>query len=209
MNEILLCGDAAGTPRLSHVNHDREFFTFPLAVRRLSGVCDTLRVIAPSALCAGLTAGTTLSLTGEVRSYNDRGAEHNRLKISAWARELTLCEEPHINDVRLTGSLCKPAVYRRTPFGREIADLMLCVARDYAAGDIRRCDYIPCIAWGSVARMCASLPARSVIGLEGRLQSRTYIKVLDGQPVERTAYEVSIAAAEVLEIPEFRTSCGE
>ena len=100
------------------------------------------------------------------------------MKISAWAREITLCEEAHTNSVHLIGTLCKPAAYRRTPFGREIADMMLCVEREYATGTIHRCDYIPCIAWGSVARLCASLPPKSVIELEGRIQSRNYIKAV-------------------------------
>ena len=202
MNEILLCGDIEAMPLLSHTNHDREFLTFPLAVRRLSGTYDTLRVIAPASLCGELGPDVTVSLSGEVRSYNDRAAAHNRLKISAWARDLRVCQEPHANDVHLIGTLCKPAIYRRTPFGREIADMMLCVERAYLTGDLHRHDYIPCIAWGSVARMCAALPARSMIELEGRLQSRNYIKVLEGKASERTAYEVSIATAQVLDIPE-------
>ena len=78
--------------------------------------------------------------------------------------------------------------------------MMLCVERDYATGTIHRCDYIPCIAWGSVARLCASLPPKSIIELEGRIQSRNYMKVIDGKAVERTAYEVSIATATVLEL---------
>lgn len=200
MNQLRLCGDVDAVPVLSHVNHEREFYSFPLAVRRLSGTYDTLRVIAPAPLCAGLEEGATIVLDGELRSYNDRAAEHNRLKISAWAREIAPCSEEHSNVVRLIGSLCKPAVYRRTPFGREIADMMLSVERDYTAGSVRRRDYIPCIAWGSVARLCASLPPHSVIELEGRIQSRNYIKVLGGVTTERTAFEVSIATAEVLEI---------
>lgn len=200
MNQIKLCGDIEAMPILSHVNHNREFLSFPLSIQRLSGTYDTIRVIAPALLCTGLSKDSTISLAGELRSYNDREAEHNRLKISAWAREITLCEEAHTNSVHLIGTLCKPAAYRRTPFGREIADMMLCVEREYATGTIHRCDYIPCIAWGSVARLCASLPPKSVIELEGRIQSRNYIKVIDGKAVERTAYEVSIATANALEL---------
>ena len=200
MNQIKLCGDLEAAPVLSHVNHNREFFTFPLAIQRLSGTYDTIRIIAPATLCTGLSEHMTISLAGELRSYNDREAEHNRLKISAWAREITVCDEPHANTVHLIGTLCKPAVYRRTPFGREIADMMLCVEREYTTGSIHRCDYIPCIAWGSVARLCASLPPKSTIELEGRIQSRNYIKVIDGRAEERTAYEVSIATASALEL---------
>ena len=202
MNQIKLCGDIEAMPTLSHTNHNREFYSFPLAVQRLSGTYDTIRVIAPSTLCSALSVPATIVLTGELRSYNDREAEHNRLKISAWAQEITVCRVPHENTVHLTGSLCKPAIYRRTPFGREIADMMLCVEREYVTGGIHRCDYIPCIAWGSVARLCASLPAHSVIELEGRMQSRNYIKVIDGRAEERTAYEVSIATAKVLSVAE-------
>ena len=199
MNECKLCGKIEALPVLSHQNHDHIFYSFPLSVERLSGTYDLIRIIAPLSLCHGLKPGDTVVISGELRSYNDRDAVHNRLKISIWAREITATEEDPDNFIHLIGSLCKPAIYRRTPFGREIADLMLCVEREYSAAHVHRCDYIPCIAWGSVARRMAVLPSRSMIELCGRIQSRSYIKVIDGKPEERTAYEVSIATAEVLE----------
>ncbi|MBE6936148.1 MAG: single-stranded DNA-binding protein [Ruminococcaceae bacterium] len=199
MNDCKLCGKVEALPILSHQHHDHVFDTFPLSVERLSGTYDFIRVIAPHDLCSTLQPGDTVAVTGELRSYNDREAVHNRLKISIWAREILPSEDEPDNFIHLIGSLCKPAVYRRTPFGREIADLMLCVEREYSAAHVHRCDYIPCIAWGSVARRMAVLPSRSMIELCGRIQSRRYIKVIDGKPEERTAYEVSIATAEVME----------
>lgn len=199
MNELRLIGTAAAEPVFSHTSHGYSFMSFPLSVCRLSGACDLISVIAPKSLTLGLEPGETLELNGELRSYNDREAVHNRLKINAWARTLTRCDGEHMNRVELRGRLCKPAVYRRTPFGREIADMMLCVRREPLPGAAPRFDYLPCIAWGSVARLCAELDEHAELHIIGRIQSRSYMKQLDGVLCERTAYEVSIASAEPVE----------
>ncbi|MCL1963848.1 MAG: single-stranded DNA-binding protein, partial [Firmicutes bacterium] len=131
-----------------------------------------------------------LHLEGQVRSYNKMVDGVGRLLITAFAQRLTPpSAEDNPNIVYLTGALCKPPAYRTTPFGREIADMMLAVNRAFG-----KSDYIPCIAWGRNARFAAKLTVGSHISVEGRLQSRPYQKQMpDGSIVEKTAYEVSVS----------------
>ena len=134
-----------------------------------------------------------IRVTGEVRSFNNRSGEGNRLIITVFARNISLSDEPDHNHVTLTGTLCKKPTLRATPMGREICDMMLAVNRRYG-----RSDYLPCIAWGLRARECAHWDVGTRVAVEGRLQSRNYIKTVDGVPVEKTAFEVSVTNAEEL-----------
>lgn len=164
----------------------------------LSGAEDRVNVVASAALLerCPLTEGEELSVEGEVRSFN------NRSGVGSPAGDLGLRQtdapEPgeEENRLRLTGTLCKVPVYRRTPLGRDICDLMLAVNRRYG-----RTDYLPCIAWGSLARRCAELAPGNRVELEGRLQSRVYTKRLGETSEERTAFEVSVSVLERLDAP--------
>ena len=147
---------------------------------------------------ADLFRGERIAITGQVRSFNNRAPEGRRLIISVYAETLTTTDQPAQNDVSLTGSVCKPPIYRRTPLGREICDVMLAVPRPY-----RRTDYIPCILWGRSAQEAASALPGSKLHVTGRLQSRDYIKVIDGESFTRTAYELSVTEAEFLAEPDF------
>ena len=189
VNQIILTGNLAGAPRYSHENHGRRFYAFPLEVERLSGTTDTLPVLAPLELLEQTPAagGDTLCVTGQIRSYNNREPEGRRLVISVLAETMTLCSAAHDNRAELLGTICRAPVYRRTPLGREICDVMLAVNRPY-----RRADYLPCIAWGKVAAKIAEMQVGDRLTLEGRVQSRTYIKQTDAGSEERTAYEVSV-----------------
>ena len=207
MNQIILCGTAQSAPELSHRNYGRSFYRFTVSVARLSGTCDYIPILADLALCENVSPGDMLYIEGEIRSFNDREAVHNRLKINVWAVSIHAWDGDSGNTVILEGNLCKPAIYRRTPFGREIADLMLCVPRRYHSDLHSRFDYLPCIAWGSVARACACLPAGCAVELEGRLQSRAYVKLIDGVPSERTAYEISISSLTVPQPESERENC--
>lgn len=209
MNQVILCGTAENTPVLSHTNYGRNFYRFTLSVARLSGTYDHIPVLAPQTLCADVHAGDEISVSGEVRSFNDREAVHNRLKINVWAQSILPWTQEHRNIVTLQGKLCKPAIYRRTPFGREIADMMLCVQRQYPSPTLNRFDYLPCIAWGSVARLCAELAEWTQIELTGRIQSRAYVKLLDGVPNDRTAYEISIASVRLPGEDDEQVDCME
>lgn len=197
INQILLRGCLGELPRLSHENHGVRFFAFPLEVRRLSGNVDTLPVLVPEpVLCAmDLSGGDMLEVSGQVRTHNNRTAGGRRLVISVYAEELTACQGESENCVELSGVVCREPVYRRTPLGREICDVMLAVNRSY-----HRTDYIPCIFWGRTASLVSLSAVGSGLRLSGRLQSRTYLKLLDGGSETRTAYEVSAMYAEVFSL---------
>ena len=192
-NRILLRGTLAELPCMSHENHGRRFFRFPLEVERLSGTVDLLPVIVPEpVLCAmDLSGGSMLEVTGQIRTFNSRSDRGPRLVISVFAELLTACEGEPDNQVALTGSLCKEPVYRRTPLGREICDVMLAVNRAY-----HRADYIPCIFWGRTAGQVSQCMVGDTVALTGRFQSRSYTKVLSETAEQRTAYEVSVMTAE-------------
>ena len=195
INQIRLCGTMDTAPVFSHENHGRQFYSFFLAVERLSGTVDRLRVLADLALLNGTDCawGERILVTGQVRSFNQVNETGRHLMISVYAESLELTDEEPDDRVTLTGTLCRDPIYRRTPLGREICDGMLAVNRGY-----RRTDYLPCIFWGRTARQIAALSAGARITLTGRLQSREYSKLLpDGETVTRTAYEISAVTAEL------------
>ena len=194
INQIRLCGVMDSAPAFSHENHGRRFYRFLLAVERLSGTVDRLPVLADWELLDTTDAawGEEVRITGQIRSYNQPGPSGRRLILSVYAETMEACCEGAENQVVLSGALCKDPVFRRTPLGREICDVMLAVNRPY-----HRTDYIPCIFWGRTARAVARLSVGAALGLTGRLQSREYTKLLpDGTAAERTAYEVSAITAE-------------
>ena len=188
-NRILLRGTLAAQPVLSHANHGTQYYLLPLTVRRLSGAEDHLNVIASEERLFRLAPepGERLTVRGEVRTFNNRSGEGRRLVVSVFAREL--CREPgeDENCLELSGTLCKPASLRSTPLGRTICDMILAVNRRYG-----RADYLPCIAWGSLAHRCGELTVGDQVSLSGRLQSRVYTKSVEGRTEERTAFEVSV-----------------
>lgn len=191
-NSILLRGRLLTEPALSHQNHQLQFFRFPMEVRRLSGAADRINILLSQTQLEDLPAlycGQRLSVTGEVRTYNNRSGVGSKLVITVLARHILTAppEEEDENRLFLSGILCRPPNLRLTPLGRSICDLTLAVNRTYG-----RADYLPCIAWGSVAHRCAAMEVGQPLRLEGRLQSRGYTKVLEGRTEERTAFEISI-----------------
>lgn len=188
-NRAVLRGIVEEAPQFSHKVHGIDFYRFPLCVPRLSGREDRLNILLPQTLMdiCPLSPGLFVEVTGEVRSFNNRSGSGSKLVITLYAKTLSLSEEEPCNQVFLSGVLCKQPILRRTPLGREICDLLLAVNRKY-----RRADYLPCIAWGSLAAFCAQLEVGDPIRLEGRLQSRTYIKNMGESAVEHTAFELSI-----------------
>ena len=189
-NKIELHGRVGACPVFSHANHGVEFYRFPLVVRRLSGVEDRIHVLVPGGQleqCGTLEPEREVSVQGEVRTFNNRTGTGSRLIISVLARALWLREGEDENRLELTGTLCKAPTLRSTPLGRTICDLILAVNRRYG-----RSDYLPCIAWGSLAYRCAEKNVGARIGISGRLQSRLYQKRLQDQTQERTAFEVSV-----------------
>lgn len=197
-NRVILRGSLAGLPAFSHENHARRFYRFFLEVERLSGTADVLPVIAAEDVLntMDLSGGGRIEVRGQLRSFNSRAPSGRKLILSVYAAELETSDEGPENLVELTGALCKPPVYRRTPLGREICDVMLAVSRPY-----HRTDYLPCILWGRTAQAAAQLPPGALLALTGRLQSREYVKLLPGGSETRVAYEVSAAAAEAVSAP--------
>ena len=195
-NRAELCGSFVTLPSPSHENHGQRFYHFYLRVERLSGYADVLRVVAPERVlyAAELEGGDMLYVRGQVRSYSEHTPDGRRLRIFVYAEHMECRESEPLNDVELTGTLCRPPVLRRTPLGREICDLMLRVRRSF-----RRSDYLPVIAWGRTARMCAEAAPGGQLELLGRLQSREYTKLVEGRAEQRTAYEISVLSAGLLE----------
>ena len=193
VNRAVLRGPAAAAPVVSHENHGMIYWTFPLAVLRLSGSEDRVNVIVSGELLSDCPVGegTCVEVEGEVRSFNNKSGKGSRLVISLYARTLVRAEGEHLNTLELVGVLCKPPILRHTPLGREICDLMLAVNRRYG-----RADYLPCIAWGALAQRCGALGVGDAVHIEGRFQSRKYTKVFDGESVEKTAYEISVMKLE-------------
>lgn len=198
-NSVLLRGILLEPSEFSHENHGKRFDRFVLSVQRLSGAFDHLNIIAQHEQMERLdpTLGPMLEVQGQIRSYNNRSGQGRRLIISVYATHLQYTEGEPENSVNLMGAICREPIYRRTPLGREITDVMLGVERKY-----RRRDYVPCILWGSVARMGAECEKGDVLELRGRLQSRTYVKQIEEGPEERVAFEVSAITAEKI-IPAF------
>ena len=189
-NKIELQGWVARAPVFSHRNHGVDYYRLPLTVPRLSGVDDVLQLILPQWQVSRWAPeeGCWIYAEGEVRSYNNKSGQGSRLVITVLVREMSASTQREgVNRLLLSGALCKVPVRRRTPLGREICDLLLAVNRAYG-----RADYLPCIAWGTLAAACGEMEVGETLSIEGRLQSRTYRKVIDGVETERVAYEVSI-----------------
>ena len=193
-NEVLLEGIPVGAPEPSHENHGQLFYRQILEVPRLSGTADRLPLLVRQMQLPLLKEGTSLRVEGQLRSFNNRSGPGRRLVLTVYARSLQPGLGEPVNRILLAGTLCKPPIYRRTPLGREICDVMLAVPRQY-----QRTDYIPCILWGRTAQCAAGLPVGAQIALAGRLQSRGYVKVLPEGAEERTAYELSAMELEILE----------
>ena len=188
-NRAELRGVLAAAPAYSHTSRGERFYVFPLETRRLSGTADTINVIARESLLnsAEVLEAGRIHVAGELRSFNNRSGVGAKLVISVFARSIALEDGEDINRVELSGTLCKTPVLRVTPLGRDICDIMLAVNRRCG-----RSDYLPCICWGRRAREYSRLATGDRLSLVGRIQSRRYIKLIDGEGVEKTAYEVSI-----------------
>jgi len=185
----------------SHEIYGEGFYRFDVEVERLSGTADALPVTVSERIIdkSVMKPGQLVLVRGQIRSYNNyvEADRKNKLVLTVFARDIELLEspmDPSPNDVFLNGYLCKPPIYRTTPFGREIADLLVAVNRSY-----NKSDYIPCISWGRNARYAGRLTVGDNIRIWGRMQSRQYQKRKDdGEVQEKTAYEVSTAKIEVV-----------
>ena len=205
-NHIILVGKVTSEKRFSHEIYGEKFYIFDLSVPRLSGNADIIPITISERLMVGedLPINTKITVEGPFRSYNSYTEGRNKLILTVFAKNVTLLEDQEnevearkdfiSNEVTLIGYICKKPVYRQTPFGREIADILLAVNRAYS-----KSDYIPCIAWGRTARFCENMEVGTEVKIVGRVQSRQYEKKYeDGRIENKVAYEVSIGSLEVV-----------
>lgn len=196
INNITLRGSLCELPVFSHENHGRRFWRFTLEVPRLSGAVDLLPVIAEEGMIMSIDpcAGSMLTVTGQIRSHNQRTENKRHLLIFVFASTVEAQDGAPINQVELEGLICKAPTFRKTPLGRQICDVMLAIPRAF-----HRADYIPCILWGRTAQDICVCDVRDKIRVYGRLQSRIYTKLTEEGAFERTAYEVSALQAQLLD----------
>ena len=208
-NYLTLVGKVTGEKRFSHEIYGEKFYSFNLSIPRLSGNADIIPITISERLITDemLTEGNKLLIKGQFRSYNSYENERNKLILTVFAKDVEelkeveeqeesdiVRKEETTNEVVLIGFVCKKPIYRQTPFGREIADLLLAVNRAY-----KKSDYIPTIAWGRNARFCQNLEVGAQVKIIGRVQSRQYEKKHEDGTVEtKTAYEVSVCSLEVI-----------
>lgn len=198
-NKVYVEGKIASKPEFSHEMYGEGFYNFMIEVDRLSEVADLLPITVSERLIEGIdiSVGNYIVVEGQLRSYNKYADGGNRLILTIFARDINLSEEKskNPNQIYLDGYICKKPVYRTTPFGREITDMLVAVNRPY-----NKSDYIPAIAWGRNARFSEKLNVGDHIRIWGRIQSREYQKKLsEGETISKTAYEVSISKMEKVE----------
>lgn len=197
-NYARIAGTVVSEPQKSHEIEGESFFEFKVEVQRLSQNKDILPVtISERLLNEEVKVGHFVDVVGEYRSYNKMVGERSRLILNFFAKECKLVTEnsKYINEIKLTGFVCKQPIYRKTPFEREICDVLLAVNRL----NYHKSDYIPCILWGRNARFLANQNIGCKVELTGRIQSREYSKTLsDGKTINNTAYEVSCQTIAIL-----------
>ena len=200
-NQVTIMGEVASRFTFSHEVFGEGFYVVDMAVSRLSDQVDIIPLMVSERLLdvSKDYQGCTMEALGQFRSYNRHEGTKNRLVLSIFAREVNFLEEftdyTKTNQIFLDGYICKEPIYRKTPLGREIADLLLAVNRPYG-----KSDYIPCIAWGRNARYASGFEVGSRVCVWGRVQSREYTKKLSETDCEkRIAYEVSVSKLECVE----------
>ena len=204
-NQVTIAGKIVSGFEFSHEVYGEGFYMVDVSVNRLSNFVDYIPVMISERLLDTTRnyIGQYIYVTGQFRSYNRHEEKKNRLGLSGFARELEFMEQEEedvkSNQIFLDGYICKEPIYRKTPLGREIADLLIAVNRSYG-----KSDYIPCICWGRNARFASSFTVGSHVQIWGRIQSREYVKKLNELETEkRVAYEVSVSKIEYLEDKEF------
>ena len=198
-NQVSLVGEIISDFTYSHEVYGEGFYMVELSVNRLSNFVDYIPVMVSERLIDVNSdyRGVYVYITGQFRSFNRHEERKNRLVLTVFARELEILEEVDedtiSNQIFLDGYICKEAVYRKTPLGREIADLLVAVNRSYG-----KSDYIPCICWGRNARFASSFEVGTHVQVWGRIQSREYVKkISETETEQRIAYEVSVSKIEV------------
>ncbi len=197
-NKVSMIGEVISDFEFSHEVFGEGFYMVDVSVNRLSSQADIIPLMVSERLVdiAKDFRGMTVEVSGQFRSYNRHEGTRNRLVLSIFVREWEILENDSemgkTNQIFLEGFICKPPIYRKTPLGREIADLLVAVNRPYG-----KSDYIPCIAWGRNARYASGFEVGGKIRIWGRVQSREYMKKLgENEGEKRVAYEVSVSKLE-------------
>ncbi len=200
-NQVTVMGEIVSDFSFSHEIFGEGFYLVDMRVKRLSESYDVIPLMVSERLIDvdGDYKGMFVCVNGQFRSYNRHEERKNRLVLSVFAREIEFVEEveesSRTNQIYLDGYICKEPIYRKTPLGREIADVLLAVNRPYG-----KSDYIPCICWGRNARYASHFNVGERCAVWGRIQSREYMKKLDEVEVEkRVAFEVSVSKLELME----------
>ena len=200
-NQVSIVGEVVSEFSFSHEVFGEGFYMLNVSVKRLSDSCDVIPLMISERLIEVNESyqGEYIRATGQFRSYNRHEEKKNRLVLSVFVRELEFIDEEvenaKTNQIFLDGFICKMPVYRKTPLGREIADILLAVNRPYG-----KSDYIPCICWGRNARFASGFEVGGHTQIWGRIQSREYMKKIDEEESERrVAYEVSVSKLEYLD----------
>lgn len=190
-NYVLLKGKINKLPKYSHTVMGEGFFEMYVEVGRLSNEVDILPVTISERLIEDFKIGDEIGVVGQFRSYNKLEENKSKLMLTIFVKELVNPDEmTEINQIYLIGYICKDPIYRTTPFGREICDVLLAVNRAY-----NKSDYLPCIAWGRNARFVRDLGVGEKLEVQGRIQSRKYQKRIDDENVEtKIAYEISLSS---------------
>ena len=198
-NQVTIMGEIASDFVYSHEIYGEGFYMMDVRVKRLSDSYDTIPVMVSERLLdvSQSYVGCSVCINGQFRSYNRHEEKKNKLVLSVFVREIEFVEQieenERTNQIFLDGYICKEAIYRKTPLGREIADLLLAVNRPYG-----KSDYIPCISWGRNARYASGFQVGDRCRVWGRIQSREYMKKISEEQVEkRIAYEVSVSKLEI------------
>ena len=199
-NHVLLKGRIKELPTYSHTVMGEGFFEMFVEVSRLSEEVDVLPVTISERLITDFSVGDEIGIVGQFRSYNKLEENHSKLMLTIFVKELVDPSEiSEINQIYLIGYICKEPIYRTTPFGREICDVLLAVNRAY-----NKSDYLPCIAWGRNARFVRDLGVGEKLEVQGRIQSRTYQKRISEDVVEtKVAYEISISSVVLVDDVEY------
>ena len=197
-NRVSITGEIISEFRFSHQVFGEGFYIVDVSVNRLSDMRDIVPLMVSERLVdvTQNLIGKNVLASCQFRSYNKHDGQRNKLVLSIFVRDWQLIEENDesgkTNQIFLDGFICKSPIYRKTPLGREISDLLVAVNRPYG-----KSDYIPCIAWGRNARFASSFEVGKRIQIWGRVQSRDYIKKINENETEKhTAYEVSVSKLE-------------
>lgn len=192
-NNVVIGGEIVEGIEFSHEIYDEKFYKFSILTKRLSEHEDVLPVIISERIMdlEEIQVGKIVKIAGQFRSYNMQTETRNKLVLSVFVKEIEFAEEDvlTLNDANFIGYICKAPIYRKTPLGREIADVLIAVNRTY-----KKSDYIPCILWGRNAKFCENIEVGTLVKVNGRIQSRAYEKKLEnGEVIKKVAYEVSVS----------------